>query len=234
MTEPSVFAYYLTNGQEVSHSFMSSVYGVMSHRPNRMLDGGPYRRVTRTMELPDARNEMTRAFLASGADWMWSVDTDMGFAPDTLERLIESAEIVGAGAIGALCFMWSPTMPDGMGGYRGIPVPTLHEWDGQGFGMWSLAESGYPTDQVIRVGATGAACLLIHRETCLAIEREFGDEWWSPVRYTDGRTLGEDLSFFYRMIQVNIPAFVDTSIKTTHAKTMWIGEQDYFLYRGTQ
>jgi len=234
-TAPSVFAYYLTNGGRVEHAFMRSLIGVTHTSGRRMVGGWPHHRVTRTMELPDARNEMTAAFLNSDASWMWQVDSDMGFEPDTLERMLKSAEMSGASVLGALCFMWSPASPDGMGGYRGMPVPTLHEWDGSGFGMWSLAAQDYPRGQIIPVGATGAACLLVHRTAALAMQQQYGDEWWTPVRYSDGRTLGEDLSFFYRLLHCTAakpPAFVDTAIKTTHAKTVWIGERDYELHRG--
>jgi glycosyltransferase involved in cell wall biosynthesis len=45
--------------------------------------------------IPANRNHIVRAFLEqSTADWLWFVDDDESFAPDTLERLIMSADPV--------------------------------------------------------------------------------------------------------------------------------------------
>ncbi len=148
------------------------------------------------------------------------IDTDMGFHPDTPHRLLAAALAEQAPAVGALCFSLRHEEPDGMGGYVTRPIPTLYGWDAKGF----RAVTSYPANTRTKVAATGAACLLIQRTAVEKLQREYGDEWWTPVRYPDGRMLGEDLSFCYRLGEQGLPVFVDTSIPTTHAKLSWLDE----------
>jgi len=223
-----VFGAYLTDGREVSHSFMVSMMRLDRHdRANdrRLLDAGMTHARVASGGIAGGRNDLTRHFLASDATWLWMVDSDMGFAPDTLDRLLASLSgHPGASyAVGALCFSWRPEEPDGMGGYRFRPRPTIFGWDGVGF----RAVDHYTPNAVIKVGGTGAACLLIHRTVMEAIESAYAEEWWTPVRYPNGDFLSEDLSFCYRAGQQGYPIFVDTSIKTTHAKTLYVSEEHW-------
>lgn len=213
---------YLTDGETVSHSFFASLLAVgWDHRSDLM---PPVRRKTGPAEIATARNEITAHWLDNtDASWLWFVDTDMGFAPDTPYRLRASAYSVTAQVIGALSFSWRTEEADGMGGWRCHAVPTLYDWDGEGF----KAAAALPVESVVRVGATGAACLLIHRTAATTIRNTYGDDWWSQVRYPDGRFLGEDLSFCYRLAQCDIPVYVDMTTKTTHAKMTWVGEGDF-------
>ena len=218
-----VFGCYLTDGESVSHSFMRSVVSLLA-ADDHLIDGGLRCRRTGPGDIANGRNELTAMWLdQTEAPWMWMIDTDMGFPPDTLSALIASANTVNAGAMGALCFSWRADVPDGYGGFVAKATPTMFDWDGQGFRV----SCTYPRNEAVLTSATGAACLLIHRSTAETIRREYGPEWWNPVRYPDGRFLGEDLSFCWRMRMLGIPLFVDTGIRTTHAKTAWIGEGDF-------
>lgn len=226
-----VFGAYLSDGRAVEHSFMSSVAGVQAHSADLLHAGTLHRKVSGPSGLADARNAVTAVWLdETDASWLWFVDSDMGFAPDTLERLHHRASSSRDNiyALGALCFSWPLEASDGMGGFRPRPRPTIYGWDGQGF----RGVSDYERDSLLRVGGTGAACLLIHRSAAETLRETYGDNWWTPVRYVEGEMLGEDLSFCYRMGESGFGMHVDTSIKTTHAKTVWVGEEDWELYRG--
>jgi hypothetical protein len=51
----------------------------------------------RTQDTAEARNQMTAAGLAEGADWFLWIDADMAFPPDSLARLLaHDVDIVGA------------------------------------------------------------------------------------------------------------------------------------------
>ena len=55
--------------------------------------------------LVDSRNTVVAAFLdGTDDDWFWWLDDDMGFAPDTLDRLRLAADPVERPIVGALCF----------------------------------------------------------------------------------------------------------------------------------
>ena len=222
-----VFAAYLTNGGQVGHSFMRSLAGVMERPTSRVVSTMAMH--TGAGQIAAHRNLLTTEWLDNTtAEWMWWTDTDMGFAPDTLDALLTTAEEMPyAGVVGALAFSWKITGADGLNGFRCAPQPTIYGWDGNGF----RPVVDYRKDAVIRCAGTGAACLLIHRSAAEKVAEEHGSDWWTPVRYShSGEILGEDLSFCYRLGESGIPVHVDTKVKTSHAKTIYVSEADWDIY----
>lgn len=183
--------------------------------------------------LAEARNTAVREFLAdSSASWLWWVDTDMGFAPDTVDRLIEAADPVERPVVGALAFANREVENDGMGGRRSVVAPVVLDWktvDGEsGFDTrWD-----YPRDTVTRVHGVGSACVLIHRSVFEQVAAQFGANWYSRARNPSTNALiSEDLSFCVRANALDIPLYIHTGVKTTHAKLAWLGEEDYWRQR---
>ena len=77
----------------------------------------------------------------------------------------------------------------------------------------------YERGAVSLVSATGAACILIHRDVLATIREHHGDEWFSAVTHPTGpTTFSEDMSFCVRVAAADIPLHVDTSVKTCHDK----------------
>lgn len=167
--------------------------------------------------LADGRNYIVEKFLGHGSEWLFMVDTDMGFAMDTIERLVRSACLQEAGVMGALCFqLYDKDQRASFHGKRYGIMPTLYE-DMAGEGYRHIPD--YKQDDVVRVDATGGACLLIHRSVVSAI----ADNW-----FTELPDYSEDLSFMRRCAQFNIPVHVDTSVKTTHDKgALFLDEELY-------
>jgi hypothetical protein len=180
-----------------------------------------------------ARNDAATAFLTmEDAEWLWWVDTDMGFAPDALDRLLEVADPAERPIVGGLCFAQMEREVDGMGGYRTEIVPALYRWheisDGRaGFVSWG----NYPRDTVVDVAGTGSAFVLIHRsvfERIAADDRFQAGHWYDRMlNPLTGQLLGEDLSFCARARMVDLPIYVHTGVLTTHRKPRWVGQDDY-------
>lgn len=77
-----------------------------------------------SMGLVDARNNLTEYFLdKTDATHLWWIDSDMGFAPDTPQRLLKH----GLDAVGARTYGYGTYGPDGMGGF--ITKPYLVAYD---------------------------------------------------------------------------------------------------------
>ncbi len=170
----------------------------------------------------DARNEGVRTFLDTEDEWLWFVDTDMGFAPDTLPRLLDAADPVERPVVGALCYGVEETeLRDGLGGMETRTFPTMYRCDEDG----SLVpmDGWFPEDTLIQVEATGAACLLIHRSALETVRDKLGPTWFYTIPAGDGEPIGEDLSFCLRLADVGLPVYVHTGIKTRHQKTQWVG-----------
>lgn len=177
-----------------------------------------------------ARNAIVEQFLASPAEWLWMIDTDMVFPLDTLDRLLAAAHPVHAPIVGGLCFGMDgdgslyPTMyailPD-----DATPVARFTDW---------------PRDELVRVDATGAACILIHR-TVLENIRERAGRDWSPVypwfqereHVTPAAQVrvSEDVTLCLRAAACGHPIHVHTGIEIGHMKEQLLTAD---LYQATR
>lgn len=212
------------------HRSMIELMGYDSVQNQRVARGGFIAMRHGTDGLVQARNTAVQTFLDNDrADWLFWVDTDMGFHPDTVDRLLEAADPVERPMVGALCFSQREDKSDELGGYHCTATPTVFDWahvDGQ-FG-WQVRWQ-YEPNAVTRVGGTGAACVLIHRSVFEKIEAEHGKVWYDRVpNTTTGQLIGEDLSFCLRAGALKIPIFVHTGVPTTHFKHFWLSEDDYW------
>lgn len=187
--------------------------------------------------IPEGRDRLVDALLESDCEWLFMVDSDMGFAPDTLDRLIDAADNGTHPIVGALCFAWRETGSDGMGGFRHVPRPTILDWFEHEDGVKRFTgRITYPPNSMVRCSATGAACMVIHRRVFeklassgLTASRAGGaPSWYGRVVGTDGSLLGEDVSFGVRCMAAGIPTWVHTGIKTTHQKTIYVAEEDFY------
>lgn len=176
--------------------------------------------------LIGARNEVVRQFLERDADWLFWVDTDMGFAPDSVDRLLAVADPVERPIIGGLCFINKELGQDGMGGFDCAPRPTIFDWalvgpDQHGFTprIW------YPPNSLVECGATGSALILIHR----SVFEKIGEDWYSKlVNPETGKAMSEDISFCARARIEGFPTHVHTGVRTTHHKDVWVSESQYW------
>lgn len=169
--------------------------------------------------LVEGRNQVAAGFLDSGLDWLFWLDADMGFRPDTLDRLLATAAEHDLPVVGALCFAWKEVEYDGMGGYRCEPRPTLMDFADGHF----IGRAQYEPGSVVQVAGTGSACILVHRS---AVEAA-GERPYDRLRLPDGVLAGEDVSFCMRLGAAGIPIWVDTGVMTNHQKQIWVSQDQY-------
>lgn len=230
----SVQIAYLHGGQ-VSHSFHQSLMNTIAYDKSIGLDVVTYAPFAVSCSGPNSlvegRNLAASHFLdETDAEWLFFVDTDMGFQADALERLLVAADPVDRPVVGGLCFALKHLGADGMGGQRVLPVPTLYMFaknDQQGVGFANRFI--YPPETLVQVAGTGAAFLLIHRSILAEIRDLFGDHWFDFVQYGDGAQVSEDLSFCWRVAQINRRIYVHTGVKISHHKQIWLSEADYAM-----
>ena len=218
---PNVAVGYLHPG-EVSSAFHHSMLYLFMHELGRC-GVPPYILANRcgTMGLVDGRNKVCADFLdRTKAEWLLFVDADMGFPPDTIERLTASASPHDRPIMGGLCFGLRRESTDPTTHAEKFRTfPTIYAWrefpDRVGFQVLP----DYPRNEVLTVSATGAALLLIPRKALTAIRDKFGDDWFSIVTHPTGpTTFSEDMSFCIRAQACDLPVSVDTSVKTCHDK----------------
>lgn len=223
------------HGPRVSHSFHQSLMHLVAYDKTLGLDviqsmpiavqcSGPN-------SLVEGRNLAVSKFLDEGdQEWLFFIDTDMGFRPDSLDALLVAADPVERPIVGGLCFAMKHMGPDGKGGFNVRPVPTLFMWaknEKQGFGF--ATRFIYPPEMMVQVAGTGAAFLLIHRSILEEIRKKEGDHWFDLIAYEDQTPVSEDLSFCYRVGQLQRPIFVHTGVKVSHHKDIWLDENSYVM-----
>ena len=216
----------------VSSSWHHSIIELLAHdlaTSQRVFRGGWVAMHCGTGGLVEARNQAVETFLREkAADWLFWVDTDMGFPATVVDTLMEVADPETTPVVGALCFSQRELEADGMGGYRTAATPTIMDWthvDGQaGFAVrWN-----YERGKVVRCAGTGSACILIHRSAFERVAERFGPIWYDRVpNASTGQLIGEDLSFCMRLGALEIPVHVHAGVEASHHKGIWLTEETY-------
>lgn len=179
--------------------------------------------------LVKGRNTVAASFLDdTDTEWLFWLDSDMGFAPNTLDALLAVAEGADLPIVGGLCFAWKEVELDQLGGFRCVPRPTIFDYVTTDDGVRRFAgRTTYEAGTLTRCAGTGSACILIRRDVMSAIRAEYGDTWYTRLPGSDGEPLGEDISFCVRAQALDFPIHVHTGIHTNHHKSVWVSELDY-------
>lgn len=218
---------------EVSHSWHMSMMQMLAYDKSiggNLIGSAPFMvSCSGPHGLVEGRNMAVKHFLdETDHEWMFWVDTDMGFKGDALDQLMQAADPIERPVIGGLCFAYKQVGPDGYGGFRMAPLPTLFSLARDKDGVIGFVNrSVFPDNSLVQVAGTGSAFILIHRSVLEAVRAKHHDEWYSLICYEDGRSMSEDLSFCWRVGDVARPVFVHTGVKTTHHKMIWVAETDY-------
>lgn len=220
-----VFVGYL-HPAEVSAAFHKSMTELLlwdSRGPQRIVGGGGR---YCSANVSNGRNEIVRDFLDHPAqpEWLLMLDSDMLFHPTLIEDLLDEADPAKFPIIGALCF----------GIADGLLFPTLYglqrEDDGS---IVTVRYDEYPENALFQVAATGAACLLIHRDVCVAIREAAPDSLFPWFQETElfGRVCGEDFTFCIRAGKCGYPVHVHTGIQIGHHKSHVLTAEMYQAQR---
>lgn len=217
------------SGTSMHAAFHASLTNLMLHEiregPQHVTapGGGAFGTIG-TPRIATARNLIVRGFLEqSEAEWLWMLDTDMVFRPDVLEQLLEAADVDETPILGGLCF--------GMN-MMGEIFPTLYINPDDGKHMKHIMN--YPKDIILSVAATGAACLLIHRNVLTAMGEKFSDERpreWFADQVWNGQDMGEDMTFCLRAQELGFPVKVHTGVRIGHVKPFIVDEVEFERYQ---
>lgn len=163
------------------------------------------------------RNELVRMFLDNHPDgeWLLFVDSDMVFPQDVIVRLLGAAAKAQTKMVGGCCVMV---------GELG-PVPTLYQFDDvPGSDGFTRVQFDYPDNSLLQVAATGAACLMIHREVLEAVREAAGGHnfgWFAEMVVSHGGTrhwVSEDISFCVKAGELGYSTYVDCTLEIGHHK----------------
>jgi len=214
-----LFIAWCSDGTAVD-KFHQSLYATMAELgaiiPWGALNGGP--------TVPQNRNTVVRGFLNTPYQWLLFLDDDMVFDPQAIQLLLATADAKRMPIVGGMaCGIDEET--------REIR-PTLYFWDethehpGPVYKTIVTWEPG----KILKVDATGCACLLIHRSVFEKIDGKYGEAfpWFAYGTQGNGALpTGEDLEFCRRAREQGFPVFVHTGAKFGHRKSIVVSVDDY-------
>jgi GT2 family glycosyltransferase len=151
------------------------------------------------------RNFVVDQFMASNCEWFLSVDTDIILPECVVQRLLARRQKL----IGALIYVAAdPIFPQ--------VYNKIADFGFGGAGQYLVNETWEP-GSLVKADATGAGCLLIHRDVFDAIPRDRNP----LVRHEHEGTqmFGEDFTFCRRAKAAGFQLYIDTSVKAGHIKT---------------
>lgn len=211
---------YLHPADSVGAKFNKSLLDLIvrdSFQPKRVVAGKLD--MTSGANIVTARNTVVRDFLATDAAWLWLIDADMSFPPDTLDALLDVADAKDRPIVGGLCFKVTQ-----VGNEAPYGTPTLYGLNDM-TPPRTVIYHDFPPDTLLQVAATGAACLLVHRRVLEAM-RDSGNwprpwVWFAETLYREyDDVLSEDITFCLRAGSLGFPIFVHTGIEIGHTKTI--------------
>lgn len=175
--------------------------------------------------VASGRNALVEWFLASPAQYMVQIDSDMVWAPDAVHRLLAAADPVERPIVGGLCFAQEAD--------SGLIWPTMFDLSGTEENVEFIRYDEWTPGEVRPVGSTGAAFLLTHRSVLEAIrDADFSKAYpWFQEREIGGRRSGEDVSFCLRAAAVGAKVHVHTGVAIGHIKEHVVTEEGYRAQR---
>ncbi len=189
--------------------------------------------------VAEGRNTMIDQFASNygeESEWLLMLDSDMTFPATLLDQLMAVADPAETPILGGLCFT---------GGRNHQPRPTIYrQVVVEGSNLSAEIVDDYPRDALVKVGATGGACLLLHRKALAAMGKHYGTlendqpnpyPWFAEgVIGSHGTAWGEDVLFCLRANAMGIPVHVLTSVKLGHVKATVIDEVFFDNWRAAK
>lgn len=216
---------------QVAGGFLDSVFGTLlrdNARNARILRYGGQIAIESGPRVAEARSQIVNEFLTNPlyqqAEWLWMVDVDMTWDAQAYDTLLATIDAEKRPIVGGLCFA---------GGRSSRIYPTLYRLLNEGGTVEAVSE--YPEDALVKVDATGAAFLCVHRSVLHKMGVVFGKQpngnpnpypWFvEGMVNQDGDAYGEDITFCMRANHLGIPIYVHTGIKVGHIKSIELNEE---------
>lgn len=155
-----------------------------------------------------SRNAIATEAIKMDADYVFWLDSDMVFKPDTLVRMLETLKANDLDILSGLYFRRVPP-------YSPVLFDKI-EMDGE---ECDYSEFQSIPDGLFEVGACGFGCVLMKTDVFFDVQSKFGN-MFAPIGNT-----GEDVAFCWRARQCGYKVFCDPSVICGHVGYSVVDEQ---------
>ena len=164
-----------------------------------------------------SRNDLATNAVQSDMDYVFWMDSDMSFPPDTLVRMMETLQKHDLDILTGLYFRrvppYSPVLFDQLEMRRNICC-------------WSEFKS--IPDELFEVGGCGFGCVLMRTEVFLSVQSKHGN-MFAPIGNN-----GEDIAFCIRARDCGYKIWCDPSIICGHVGYSVVDDKFYKAYRAAR
>lgn len=163
-----------------------------------------------------SRDELAKRAIEMGADYVFWLDSDMTFSPDTLERMFANKD--KGDIITGLYFRRVPPFTPVLFSKLEMDEEQRCTWD----------EPAEIPDEPFEVAGCGFGCVLMPTDIFIDVQSRY-NAMFTPIGGT-----GEDLAFCWRARQLGFKIICDPSIQLGHVGHHVITRQFYDAYKGAK
>lgn len=160
-----------------------------------------------------SRNELATAAIQIEADYVFWLDSDMVFKPDTLIRMMETLKANDLDILTGLYFRRVPPYSPVL--YNKIEIEGV---------ACDFSEFDRIPDGLFEVGACGFGCVLMKTDVFFDVQAKFGN-MFAPIGNN-----GEDVAFCWRARQCGYKVICDPSIICGHVGYSVVDDQFYRVF----
>lgn len=159
----------------------------------------------------ESRNTLAKQAIATKADYIMWLDSDMTFAPDTMTRLQQHME-EGKDIVTGLYFRRRPP-------FTPVLFKTLERIDEDSARHENYDD--YPDDSLFEIGGCGFGCIMTRTSVLEDVFLNYR-KCFDPVC-----SIGEDLAFCLRARELGYKVYCDSTIKCGHIGQLVVDESVY-------
>lgn len=201
----------------VDSLFMDGILTVLMSLPNINIELGGLHHLIGN-QIAKQRQQLVEEWYKSEIDWLLWVDSDVVITPEILDLLWRSADKDNKPVVSGVYFV-SPNPNHTLM----IPVPCI-------FKMSEDAKHNepihpMPENTLIKIDVAGLGLTLMHRSVITKIKDKYNGVYFDIGLGEDNR--GEDVSFFLKLKEQNIPVYAHTGAIAQHIKR-FVFDQNYY------
>ena len=186
------------------------------------LTGTPNVRIALAVSLgsviADKRNKICKQAIERGDDYVFFVDSDVQFPPDTLTKLLALDKDI----VGAMCYRtYEPFEPN-------LTEKVTHK--GQAL---LLVPKKWDREKAFKCWSVGTGTMLIKVSVLKALQEKLHEEWFRFGKI-DGIPAGEDVWFCNQAGQAGFEVWCDPTIDTKHWDNYGFGRNEYDAAHGIE
>ena len=165
-----------------------------------------------------SRNNLATKAIQADVDYVFWLDSDMVFEPDTLLRMLDVMQKNDLDILSGLYFRRVPPYTPVLFDKLEMVQDSMFEW----------SEFQEIPDTLFEVGGCGFGCVLMKADPFFDVQSRFGN-MFAPIGNT-----GEDLAFCWRARQCGFKVWCDPSIICGHVGYVISDEKRYEAYKMQQ